>query len=77
MAEVKLFGYCNNISVRPGDEQTFHVTADGTDTAEAQNIQRERLTLALRRFGETDPRVIPFHNPVSYTHLTLPTKRIV
>ena len=33
MAEVKLFGYCNNISVRPGNEQTFHVTADGTDTA--------------------------------------------
>nr|MCS5555192.1 hypothetical protein [Arenicellales bacterium] len=39
MAEVKLFGYCNNISVRPGDEQTFHVTADGTDTAEAQLVR--------------------------------------
>ena len=35
------------------------------DTAEAQNIQRERLTLALRRFGETDPRVIPFHNQLA------------
>ena len=39
MAEVKLFGYCNNISVRPGDEQTVHVTADGTDTAEAQLVR--------------------------------------
>ncbi len=39
MAEVKLFGYCNNISVKPGDEQTFHVTADGTDTAEAQLVR--------------------------------------
>ena len=39
MAEVKLFGYCNNISVRPGDEQTFHVTADGTSTAEAQLVR--------------------------------------
>ena len=35
------------------------------DTAEAQNIQRERLTLALRRFGEDDPRVIPFHNQLA------------
>ncbi len=32
------------------------------DTAEAQNVQRERVTLALRRFGADDPRVIPFHN---------------
>ena len=39
MAEVKLFGYCNHISVKPGDEQTFHVTADGTDSAEAQLVR--------------------------------------
>jgi len=39
MAEIKLFGYCNNISVKPGDKQTFHVTADGTDTAQAQLVR--------------------------------------
>jgi len=44
MAEVKLFGYCNNISVRPGDEQTFHVTADGTDTAEPSLFDSSTVT---------------------------------
>ena len=39
MAEVKLFGYCDKISVKPGDEISFHVTADGTDTAEAQLVR--------------------------------------
>ena len=35
------------------------------DTVEAQNLQRERLTLALRRFGEDDPQVIPFRNQLA------------
>lgn len=35
------------------------------DTAEAQNVQRARLTLALRRFGADDPRVIPFRNQLA------------
>jgi N,N-dimethylformamidase len=39
MAEVKVFGYCNRISVKPGDEISFHVTADGTTTAEAQLVR--------------------------------------
>jgi tetratricopeptide (TPR) repeat protein len=30
------------------------------DTAEARNMQLERLDNALRRYGATDPRVIPF-----------------
>ena len=32
------------------------------NTAEAQNLQRERLNVALRRFGEDDPRTIPYRN---------------
>ena len=32
------------------------------DTVEAQNLQRERLNVALRRFGEDDPRTIPYRN---------------
>ena len=39
MAETKLFGYCDKISVKPGDEITFHVTGDGTETAEAQLVR--------------------------------------
>ena len=39
MAEIKLFGYANRISVKPGDEITFHVNADGTDTAQAQLVR--------------------------------------
>lgn len=39
MAEVKLFGYTDKISVRPGDEIAFHVNADGTDTAAAQLVR--------------------------------------
>ena len=37
----------------------------------------EQATVAVVRFDTTDAhRVVPF-TPVSYTHLTLPTKRIV
>jgi N,N-dimethylformamidase len=39
MAEAKLFGYADKISVKPGDEITFHVNADGTATAEAQLVR--------------------------------------
>lgn len=39
MAEVKLFGYCNRISVKPAEQISFHVTADGTTTAEAQLVR--------------------------------------
>ena len=30
------------------------------DTIQSENIQQERLALALRRYGEDDPQVIPF-----------------
>ncbi len=39
MAELKIFGYANKISVKPGDEITFHVNADGTSTAQAQLVR--------------------------------------
>lgn len=39
MAQVKLFGYTDKISVRPGDTIQFHVNADGTDTADAQLVR--------------------------------------
>ena len=32
------------------------------DTVAAQNLQHERLNVAIRRFGEDDPRTIPFRN---------------
>ncbi len=39
MAEIKLFGYTNKISVKPGDKIDFHVSADGTDNAEAKLVR--------------------------------------
>ena len=39
MAEVKVFGYCNTLTVKPGDEMTFHVHADGTNKAEARLVR--------------------------------------
>lgn len=39
LAEAKLFGYADKITVNPGDEITFHVNADGTATAEAQLVR--------------------------------------
>jgi N,N-dimethylformamidase len=39
MAQVKLFGYSNRISVKPGDTIDFHVNADGTTNAEAQLVR--------------------------------------
>ena len=60
----RTFGLLNLEQARVLDEITRAYLLIG-DTAEAQNIQRERLTLALRRFGETDPRVIPFHNQLA------------
>lgn len=39
MAQIKVFGYTDKISVKPGDELTFHVHADGTDKASAQLVR--------------------------------------
>jgi N,N-dimethylformamidase len=39
MAQVKLFGYADKISVKPGEIVQFHVNADGTDTAIAQLVR--------------------------------------
>jgi N,N-dimethylformamidase len=39
MAELKIFGYANKISVRQGEQIDFHVTADGTDSADAQLVR--------------------------------------
>ena len=34
MAEIKIFGYTDKISVKQSEKIDFHVNADGTDTAE-------------------------------------------
>lgn len=39
MAEIKIFGYTDKISVRPGDTIGVHINADGTDTAVAQLVR--------------------------------------
>jgi N,N-dimethylformamidase len=39
MAQIKLFGYTDKISVKPGDTIQFHVNAEGTDIAEAQLVR--------------------------------------
>src|SRR5476649_1353636 len=39
MAQIKLFGYTDKISVKPGDTVQFHVNADGTGIAEAQLVR--------------------------------------
>ena len=39
MAQIKLFAYTNKMSAKPGDTVTFHVNADGTDSAEAQLVR--------------------------------------
>ena len=39
MAQVKIFGYTDRISVRPGDPIRFFVSADGTTNAEAQLVR--------------------------------------
>ena len=39
MAQVKLFGYTDKISVRPGEAISIHVNADGTDEAEATLVR--------------------------------------
>ena len=39
MAQVKLFGYADKISVKPGETIQFHVNADGTDIATAQLVR--------------------------------------
>ena len=39
MAEIKLFGYTNKLSVKPGENIDFHVSADGTNSADAQLVR--------------------------------------
>ena len=39
MAEIKLFGYTNKLSVKPGENIDFHVSADGTLSADAQLVR--------------------------------------
>jgi N,N-dimethylformamidase len=39
MAEQKIFGYADKISVKPGDDIGFYVHADGTTTVEAQLVR--------------------------------------
>ena len=39
MAELKLFGYADKISVKPGDDIEFFVHADGTHEAQAQLVR--------------------------------------
>ena len=39
MAEFKIFGYANKISVKQGDHIDFHVNADGTESADAQLVR--------------------------------------
>jgi len=39
MAEIKIFGYTNKISVKQGEDIDVHVNADGTETADAQLVR--------------------------------------
>ncbi|MCP3463190.1 LamG domain-containing protein [Bradyrhizobium sp. CCGUVB23] len=39
MAELKIFGYADKISVKPGDTISFFVHADGTNAAQAQLVR--------------------------------------
>ncbi|WP_316229457.1 N,N-dimethylformamidase beta subunit family domain-containing protein [Bradyrhizobium sp. SZCCHNR1070] len=39
MAQIKLFGYTDRISVKPGEAITFHVSADGAAAADAQLVR--------------------------------------
>ena len=39
MAEIKIFGYTDKISVKQGEKINFHVSADGTKTAQAQLVK--------------------------------------
>jgi len=39
MAQQKIFGYANRISVKQGEDITFHANADGSTTAEAQLVR--------------------------------------
>jgi len=39
MAQQKIFGYANRISVRPGDNISFFVNCDGASEAQAQLVR--------------------------------------
>ena len=53
------FGLLNMNQVALLDEMSNAHLLMG-NTIQAENIQQERLTLALRRYGEDDPQAIPF-----------------
>ena len=38
MAEIKIFGYTDKISVKQGEKINFHVSADGTKTRQTRRI---------------------------------------
>ena len=66
MAEQKIFGYADKISVRPGDEISFFVHADGTQTVDAQLVRlihgygTGQLKRALAGFLQQHPLVARF-----------------
>ena len=39
MAEIKIFGYTDKLSVKQGEKINFHVSADGTKSADAQLVK--------------------------------------
>src|ERR1700685_2783732 len=39
MAQLKIFGYADKITVKPGEVIQFHVNADGTEVADAHLVQ--------------------------------------
>src|SRR5437773_1594642 len=39
MAQAKLFGYADKLSLKPGETVRFHVSADGTNAAEAHLVR--------------------------------------
>ena len=53
MAQIKIFGYSDKISVKSGGKIKFHVNADGTQTANAVGLERldnlDSVLIALRR----------------------------
>ena len=55
-------------------ESTTNPTVDGTGSAQALQTTENDQTLAI---SEEDAKYLQDVEPVSYTHLTLPTKTIV
>ena len=53
MAEIKIFGYTDKISVKQGEKINFHVSADGTKTAQAQLVKLIPVSYTHLRAHET------------------------